>query len=129
MERFRTPFTQAIKPFIKTYKIKRAAARNYNDKGRIDNTDVIIDFKAAILPSNERINRQNLAGIQTVSSSYNIYLVTPEYIQLNDVIFTPYGDLKVDSVDNYWEWGMLHATATRINTMNNMRDGDYKEMI
>lgn len=107
---------QAVKPFEKSYKVLRQKKRDYNDRGRVDNTTRIEDVRMAIVPGSKRINTNQNGDGRWITSTQQAVLVNPYYLYIGDIIYTDDGDLKVVYVDDNREYGASTAQLVRTGT-------------
>ena len=108
---------QAIQPFLQEYTVVRQSIRSYNDRGRVDNVRTVETIRACIQPNTKQLNTEQSGKGRQIKATYTLYLVVPEYVNLGDVIHTPYwGDLKVDSLDDQRYQGMQTAQLVRTST-------------
>lgn len=112
---------QALQPLCQQYNIRRNVIRNYNERGRVENISRVDVIKGAVVPGSTRINTNVDGKGRWVTSDYDIYITNPYYIEVGDIIETQYGNLKVQSLTDYRQFGMMqgalvHTTTTHKQT-------------
>lgn len=107
---------QVIESMGRQYEIIRKVLRGHNDKGRIDNIVRKDTITAFIVPEQKRINTSNEGSGSWVVAQYAIYVVNPDYISMGDIILTQYGRLKVISLTDLREEGVMSGNLTRTGT-------------
>lgn len=107
---------QTLMPLLRKYKIRRNLILNYNDRGRVENTSRVDIIEAAIIPGSTRINTNVDGKGRWVTSDYDIYCVIPNYFERGDLIETQYGVLKVQTLIDNREFGMMQGALVHTST-------------
>lgn len=120
-------FKQALELTDSYYKVTRSITNFYDEKGRPDNKEEIQFLPLTIIPTGDYKVVRNAQGSWT-AESYKISYVYPTYLRVEDIIEHPnYGRLRVLDVDDMREYGVMTATAVRINSIRPIMDsGEWK---
>ena len=118
---------QVIYTFGKPYTIYRAKMTAINARGRLDNVVVKEELFACILPSNKRINTNTDGRGRWFTAEAEISCVIPQYFNMNDIIEVPgRGKMKVVSVNDLREYGVMTGSLVRIGTTDIQTQNDNK---
>lgn len=120
-------FRQAIELTSSMYKVTRASINEYDEKGRPNNKEEVIYMAMSIVPVGDmRIDRKGQGT--WVAESFKINYIYPDYLRGEEIIEHPnYGLLRVLSVNDMREYGVMEATAVRINSIRPVMDsGEWR---
>lgn len=120
-------FKQALELTDSYYKVTRSITNFYDEKGRPDNKEEIQLLPLTIIPTGDYKIVRNAQGSWS-AESYKISYVYPTYLRVEDIIEHPnYGKLRVLDISDMREYGVMTATAVRINSIRTIMDsGEWK---
>lgn len=118
---------QALELTDSYYKVTRSITNFYDEKGRPDNKEEIELIPMTIVPTGDYKVVRNAQGSWS-AESYKISYVYPTYLRVEDIIEHPnYGKLRVLDISDMREYGVMTATAVRINSIRTIMDsGEWK---
>lgn len=121
-------FRQAIELSSSMYKVIRSTINEYDEKGRPNNKEEVIYMAMAITPIGDMSIDRRERGGTWIAEKFKINYIYPDFLRGEELIEHPfYGTLKVISIDDMREYGVMEATAVRINSIRPVMDrGEWK---
>lgn len=116
---------QCVSPLLDySVKLYMNAVSKFNDKGRPEHIQDVVQFPSIITPSGSR-SRSSSSGGDRSTMHYNVLYLPSEVLNIGDILEHPvHGKMKITKFDGYGQYGLTSAQATHIGSTNDVKDGD-----